>query len=144
MVPPINMIGWEGTTARATSLNSTSGGPFVSATDCLFCKVASGEIPATLVHEDERLVAFRDINPQAPLHILVIPREHIASLDAAADDHADLLGGMLLVARDLARSEGVAEDGYRTVLNVGADGGQTVHHIHMHLIGGRALAWPPG
>ena len=116
----------------------------MSATDCLFCKVASGEIPATLVHEDERLVAFRDISPQAPVHILVLPREHVASLDAAGDDQAGVLGDMLIVARDLARSEGIAEDGYRTVLNVGADGGQTVHHIHLHLIGGRALAWPPG
>jgi histidine triad (HIT) family protein len=144
VVPPFNMIGWEGTTARATSPNSIPGGRFVSATDCLFCKVASGEIPATLVHEDDRLVAFRDIGPQAPVHILVIPREHIASLEAAADDHEDLLGAMLLVARDLARAEGIAEDGYRTVLNVGADGGQTVLHIHLHLIGGRALDWPPG
>ena len=116
----------------------------MSVTDCLFCKVASGEIPATLVHEDERVVAFRDISPQAPVHILVIPREHVASLDDASDDQAGLLGDMLIVARDLARSEGIAEDGYRTVLNVGADGGQTVHHIHLHLIGGRALAWPPG
>jgi histidine triad (HIT) family protein len=116
----------------------------VSDAGCLFCKVASGEIPATIVHEDDHLVAFRDINPQAPIHILVIPREHIASLDAAGDQHADLLGRMLLVARDLARSEGIAEDGYRTVLNVGADGGQTVHHIHMHVLGGRALGWPPG
>ena len=116
----------------------------MSAPDCLFCKVASGEIPATLVHEDERLVAFRDISPQAPVHILVIPREHVASLEAVADDQADLVGGMLLVARDLARSEGVAEDGYRAVLNVGADGGQTIHHIHLHLIAGRALSWPPG
>lgn len=116
----------------------------MSQTDCLFCKVASGELPATLVHEDERLVAFRDISPQAPVHILVIPREHISSLDTAADDAADVLGSMLLVARDLARTEGIAEDGYRTVLNVGADGGQTVHHIHLHLVGGRALGWPPG
>ena len=112
--------------------------------DCLFCKVASGDIPATLVHEDDDLVAFRDISPQAPVHILVIPREHVASLDVAEEGHGGLLGRMLLTARDLARSEGIAEDGYRTVLNVGADGGQTVHHIHLHLLGGRALRWPPG
>lgn len=112
--------------------------------DCLFCKVAGGQIPATIVHEDDQLVAFRDIDPQAPIHILVIPREHVSSLDAAADDHADLLGRMLLTARDLARSEGIADDGYRTVLNVGADGGQTVPHVHLHLLGGRALRWPPG
>lgn len=112
--------------------------------DCLFCKVAEGQIPATIVHEDDQLVAFRDIDPQAPVHILVIPREHVSSLDAADDDHADLLGRMLLTARDLARSEGIADDGYRTVLNVGADGGQTVPHVHLHLLGGRALRWPPG
>ena len=112
--------------------------------DCLFCRIASGQIPATLVHQDEHLVAFRDINPQAPTHILVIPREHVASLDAAADHHRELLGRILLAARNLARSEGIAEDGYRTVLNIGADGGQTVHHLHLHLLGGRGLAWPPG
>lgn len=112
--------------------------------DCLFCKIANGDIPATLVHDGERIVAFRDINPQAPVHILLIPREHVASLDAAGDDHRDLLGELLLTARDLARSEGMAEDGYRTVLNIGADGGQTVHHLHLHLLGGRSLDWPPG
>ena len=116
----------------------------MSQADCLFCKVASGEIPATVVHQDEHLVAFRDINPQAPVHILVIPREHVASLDAAADAHGDLLGRILLAARDLARAEGLADDGYRAVLNVGADGGQTVNHLHLHLVGGRALGWPPG
>ena len=116
----------------------------MSSPDCLFCKVAAGEIPATVVHEDDRLVAFRDINPQAPVHLLVIPREHISSLDSTEEGHADVLGAMLLAARDLARAEGVAEDGYRTVLNVGADGGQTVHHIHLHVFGGRAMRWPPG
>jgi histidine triad (HIT) family protein len=116
----------------------------VSPSDCLFCKIARGDIPATLVHEDERVVAFRDIHPQAPVHILLIPREHVASLDAVDAGHEGLLGRLLLVARDLARSEGMAEDGYRTVLNVGADGGQTVHHLHVHLLGGRSLGWPPG
>ncbi|HSG08237.1 MAG TPA: histidine triad nucleotide-binding protein [Longimicrobiales bacterium] len=116
----------------------------MSSSDCLFCRIASAEIPANLVHEDERLVAFRDIGPQAPVHILIIPREHVASLDAAQDGHRDLLGAMLLTARDLARAEGIADGGYRTVLNVGADGGQSVHHIHLHLMGGRSLAWPPG
>lgn len=116
----------------------------MSPSDCLFCKIVGGDIPATLVHEDERIVAFRDIHPQAPVHILLIPREHVASLDAADPAHEALLGRLLLVARDLARSEGMAEDGYRTVLNVGADGGQTVHHLHVHLLGGRSLGWPPG
>jgi histidine triad (HIT) family protein len=116
----------------------------VSPSDCLFCKIAGGDIPATLVHQDDRIVAFRDIHPQAPTHILLIPRAHIASLDAAEAEHRALLGDLLLAARDLARSEGMAEDGYRTVLNVGADGGQTVHHLHVHLLGGRSLGWPPG
>jgi histidine triad (HIT) family protein len=116
----------------------------LSPSDCLFCKIAAGDIPAKIVHQDEHIVAFRDIHPQAPVHVLLIPREHIASLDAALPDHRALLGDLLLAARDLARSEGMAEDGYRTVLNVGADGGQTVHHLHVHLLGGRSLGWPPG
>jgi len=116
----------------------------VADTDCLFCKVAKGGIPATIVHEDDEVVAFRDIDPKAPVHILVIPRRHVPSLEAAADDDGALLGRLLLVARDLARSEGIAEDGFRTVLNVGADGGQTVHHLHLHVLGGRGLGWPPG
>jgi len=147
MIPPSNMIGREGyTEPRLPPLASHSRRrpSTVSSSDCLFCRIASGEIPATLVHEDERLVAFRDIGPQAPVHILIIPREHVASLDAAQDGHQDLLGAMLLTARDLARAEGIADGGYRTVLNVGADGGQSVHHIHLHLMGGRSLAWPPG
>lgn len=116
----------------------------MSPSDCLFCEIASGEISTTLVHEDDRVVAFRDLHPQAPVHILLIPREHVSSLDAAGEAHRDLLGELFLAARDVARAEGMAEDGYRTVLNVGADGGQTVHHLHVHLLGGRALGWPPG
>jgi histidine triad (HIT) family protein len=111
---------------------------------CIFCKIAAGSIPATPVHSGERLVAFRDIDPKAPVHILVIPREHVASLDAADESHRALLGEILLLARKLARDEGIAERGYRTVINTGADGGQSVHHLHLHLLGGRALAWPPG
>jgi histidine triad (HIT) family protein len=112
--------------------------------DCLFCKIATGALPATLVHDGERIVAFRDLHPQAPIHVLLIPREHVASLDAATDAHRDLLGELFLTARDIARAEGIAEDGYRAVLNIGADGGQTVHHLHLHLLGGRSLDWPPG
>ena len=112
--------------------------------DCLFCKIAAGEIPATLVHLDDKLVAFRDINPQAPVHILLIPREHLSSLDEARDDHRDLLGGLFLAARDVARKEGLVEGGYRTVVNVGEGAGQTVHHLHLHVLGGRPLGWPPG
>ncbi|MFQ5536761.1 MAG: histidine triad nucleotide-binding protein [Gemmatimonadota bacterium] len=116
----------------------------MSTSECLFCRIATGDIPAQVVRETEDFVAFRDINPQAPTHILVIPREHVTSLDGADDEHRDLLGALLLLARDVAREEGIAEDGYRTVLNVGADGGQTVHHLHLHLLGGRAMGWPPG
>jgi histidine triad (HIT) family protein len=116
----------------------------VSSSDCLFCRIASGEIPAAVVHQDEQLMAFRDISPQAPVHVLIIPRAHLASLDAADDDQRDLLGSLLLAARDVARAEGIAEGGYRTVMNVGDDGGQSVHHVHLHVLGGRALAWPPG
>ena len=110
--------------------------------DCLFCRVARGEIPAAIVAETPETVAFRDINPQAPVHVLVIPREHVASLDDARD--AALVGRLALVAADIARREGVAESGYRTVINTNADAGQSVAHIHLHLLGGRRLGWPPG
>lgn len=116
----------------------------MSDTDCLFCKVAAGGVPADFVHEGERLVAFRDIDPKAPLHVLVIPREHVTSLDAAEAEHRDLLGEALLLAAEIARAEGVASDGYRTVINTGGDGGQTVHHLHVHVLGGRSMRWPPG
>lgn len=116
----------------------------MSQSDCLFCKIATGQIAADLVHEGERLLAFRDINPQAPLHVLVIPREHVSSLDAADERVRDLLGEALLLVADIARQEGVAEEGYRTVVNTGDHGGQTVHHLHVHLLGGRHLGWPPG
>lgn len=116
----------------------------MSHSDCLFCKIAAGTIPADLVHEGERLLAFRDISPQAPLHVLVIPREHLASLDAAGDGNGDLLGDALLLAAEIARREGISEGGYRTVINTGDDGGQTVDHLHVHVLGGRPLGWPPG
>jgi histidine triad (HIT) family protein len=114
------------------------------ANDCLFCKIAAGDIPAKLVYQDADLVAFRDINPVAPTHILLIPRRHVASLaDTAAGDRA-LLGSLLWAASQLARDEGLAEDGYRVVTNTGANAGQSVPHLHFHLIGGRAMHWPPG
>jgi histidine triad (HIT) family protein len=116
----------------------------MSDSSCLFCKIVAGVIPADVVHADERAVAFRDINPQAPVHVIVVPREHIASLEAASERHADLLGALLVVARGIAREQGLAERGYRTVINTGADGGQTVHHLHVHVLGGRAMEWPPG
>lgn len=112
------------------------------AESCLFCRVARGEIPATLVAETDECVAFRDINPQAPLHVLVIPRAHVASLNEASD--AAQIGRLALLAAEIARREGYAETGYRTVINTGAAAGQTVHHVHLHLLAGRDLRWPPG
>ncbi len=116
----------------------------MSQTDCLFCKIAAGDIPADVVHRDDRVVAFRDINPQAPTHVLVIPTEHVASLDAAAPEHQELLGELLLAAQAVARTEGLSDAGYRVVTNVGPHGGQTVHHLHIHVLGGRPMGWPPG
>lgn len=111
-------------------------------TDCLFCKIAAGEIPATIVREDGEFVAFRDINPQAPTHVLVIPRRHLSSLNALDDE--GLGGRLLLMAKSVAEDDGLADPGYRVVLNTNADGGQTVDHLHAHVLGGRAMRWPPG
>ncbi len=110
---------------------------------CLFCRIAEGEIPAELVWNDDRCVAFRDIHPQAPVHLLIIPREHIASHAHAMAEHTALLGHMMSIIGDLARSQGLSR-GYRLVVNTGDDGGQTVNHLHVHLLGGRAMGWPPG
>ena len=112
------------------------------ADDCLFCRIARKEIPAKLVAEDEHSLAFRDINPQAPVHVLVIPKEHVPSLNEARD--AAMLGRLSLMAANIARAEGISADGYRTVLNTNSAAGQTVFHIHLHLLGGRAMHWPPG
>jgi histidine triad (HIT) family protein len=112
------------------------------ADDCLFCRIVRKEIPAKLVAEDDHCIAFRDINPQAPVHVLVIPREHVPSLDEARD--AEMLGRLSLMAAEIARKEGVAAGGYRTVMNTNAGAGQTVFHVHLHLLGGRSMHWPPG
>jgi histidine triad (HIT) family protein len=112
--------------------------------DCIFCKIVAGEIPAAKVYEDERALAFSDINPQAPTHALVIPRAHIASLNEAEESDAALLGHLLLVAARVAREAGHAEGGFRTVINTGPGAGQTVFHVHVHVLGGRRLTWPPG
>ena len=109
---------------------------------CLFCRIVRKEIPATIVLENEHVIAFRDIHPKAPTHVLVVPRTHVATLDAATD--ARMLGEMQLAAATIARAEGIVEGGYRTVVNCGADAGQTVLHVHLHLLGGRKLGWPPG
>lgn len=112
------------------------------ADECIFCRIASGEIPAAIVAQNAYAVAFRDLHPQAPVHVLVVPRRHIASLAEATD--AAEVGALSLLAADVARLEGIDTGGYRTVINVGADGGQTVFHLHLHLLGGRPLSWPPG
>jgi histidine triad (HIT) family protein len=112
--------------------------------DTIFGKIIRGEIPCDKVYEDELLLAFRDINPAAPTHILIIPKKAIPRVADAVDDDALLLGKLMLKAAEIARSEGIAEDGYRLVVNCNAHGGQTVYHLHMHLLGGRALGWPPG
>ena len=111
-------------------------------TPCLFCRIAAGELPVPLLAENAHAVAFRDINPQAPVHILVVPRRHVASLSDVTDGAE--LGSVGLLAAEVARLEGIASSGYRTVINTGEDAGQTVHHMHLHVLGGRSLAWPPG
>ena len=112
--------------------------------DCLFCRIAHGEIPATIVRSDSEVVAFRDSHPQAPTHILIIPRRHIPSVSELSAEDLELVGRLFLVAKELAVAEGIAEDGYRMLVNAGPDAGQTVFHIHLHLLGGRQMAWPPG
>lgn len=108
--------------------------------DCLFCKIVAGEIPSDILYRDDQVVAFRDINPQAPVHVLVIPREHIAYLSDVTEEQSGLLGRMMAVANRLAKSEGIAEKGYRIAVNCGDQGGQLVPHLHLHLLGGRQLS----
>ena len=112
--------------------------------DCLFCRIAAGEIPSAIVYEDAQLVAFRDITPQAPTHILLIPRRHISTLNDLTAEDDGLVGEMTRRAAAIAKDQGLAERGYRVLFNCNADAGQTVFHIHMHLLGGRRLGWPPG
>jgi histidine triad (HIT) family protein len=111
---------------------------------CIFCKIAAGQVPATKVHEDERCLAIRDLNPQAPVHVLVIPREHVATINDLTAAHEPMAGHLLRVGAKVARELGLAESGYRLVFNTNADAGQTVFHIHLHVLGGRAMGWPPG
>ena len=113
-------------------------------TDCIFCKIAAGEIPATKVYDDGEVLAFRDINPEAPVHLLVIPRRHIATLNDLTEADAALIGRLYLAAKQVAIELGVAENGYRTVINCNRNAGQIVFHVHMHLLAGRELGWPPG
>lgn len=112
--------------------------------DSLFTKIIKREIPATIEYEDEHVIAFRDISPQAPTHVLIVPAKEIATLNDVTEDDAELIGRMVLAAQHIARQKGIHESGYRLVMNCNEDGGQTVFHIHMHLLGGRPMAWPPG
>ncbi len=112
--------------------------------DCLFCKMVSGEILPDVVFEDDDVLAFRDVNPQAPLHVLIIPKIHISTVNDLTPEHAGLVGKMHLAARQIAADEGVAEPGYRMVMNCNPEAGQSVYHIHLHVLGGRPMNWPPG
>jgi histidine triad (HIT) family protein len=111
---------------------------------CLFCRMVNGEIPVDFVHQDDRSIVIRDINPQAPTHLLVIPKEHMESLDEASQQDEPLLGHLLRVGARMANAEGLGESGYRTVINTGAGAGQSVFHLHVHVLGGRRMNWPPG
>lgn len=113
-------------------------------TDCVFCRIVAGDIPARLVLETDTVLAFHDLSPQAPGHVLVIPRRHIATLDDASGSDQDVLGALMLAGAEVARRLGFADSGYRAVMNCNPDGGQSVYHLHLHILGGRRLSWPPG
>ncbi len=113
-------------------------------TDCLFCKMVAGDIQPDTVYEDDFVLAFRDINPVAPTHILIVPKKHLSSLNDTRGDDVNLLGKLLFTAKQIAEQEGIADSGFRTVINTNAAAGQTVFHIHVHVLGGRAMHWPPG
>jgi histidine triad (HIT) family protein len=116
----------------------------MSAESCTFCRIASGEAPAIIVRQGERIIAFRDAHPVAPVHILIVPVRHLASINEVIASDVELLGEMLVLARDVAAREGVDQTGYRIVVNTGREAGQTVHHLHMHFLAGRQMSWPPG
>jgi len=112
--------------------------------DCLFCKILDGEIPCDKVYENDHVIAFRDVNPQAPTHVLVIPRKHISTINDLTADDKNIVGEMMLAAQAIAKQEGIEDDGYRLVMNCNEGAGQTVFHIHLHILGGRIMGWPPG
>ncbi|HSJ06672.1 MAG TPA: histidine triad nucleotide-binding protein [Longimicrobiales bacterium] len=116
----------------------------MSETDCIFCRIAAGQIPADVVREDADTVAFRDLDPKAPVHVLIVPRRHIASVNDIEASNAGLMGALVVAASEVAAAEGVAERGYRLVMNTGTAAGQSVPHVHLHVLGGREFAWPPG
>jgi len=112
--------------------------------DCLFCQIASGDIDADIVLENDRLIAFRDINPQAPTHVLIIPRKHVATINDLSEDDVDNIGALFLAAAEVAKLDGIADDGYRVAMNCNEGAGQSVFHVHLHVLGGRRMDWPPG
>jgi len=116
----------------------------MTAQDCLFCRIVDGEIPADVIYQSESAIAFRDINPQAPTHVLIIPRRHVSTINDLDVGDQELVGSLVLAAKAIAQQEGLADDGYRVVMNCGEGAGQSVFHIHLHLLGGRLLNWPPG
>ena len=116
----------------------------MSQDNCIFCKIVAKDIPAQIIYENEHVLAFEDLNPQAPCHVLVIPKKHITSGNDMTIEDTECLGAMLLAGRKVAELKGIADKGYRFVMNTGQDGGQSVYHIHLHVLGGRALTWPPG
>jgi len=113
-------------------------------TDCIFCKMVAGEIKPDTIYEDANVLAFRDINPQAPLHVLIVPKEHISTINDLDESHAAVVGKLYLAAKQIAQQEGMAERGYRTVMNCNEEAGQSVFHLHLHVLAGRAMRWPPG
>ncbi len=116
----------------------------MNVSDCLFCKISNGEVPGDIVHENDLVLAFNDINPQAPHHVLIIPRKHISTINDISVNDRKVLGEMHLVAKQVAAERGISESGYRTVFNCNSDAGQVIYHIHLHLLGGRKMVWPPG
>ncbi len=116
----------------------------MSSENCLFCKIVAGDIPAEIIYESDSAIGFRDVNPQAPTHVLIIPREHIATINDLDAGHEMTVGNLYMAAKAIAADEGIADDGYRVVMNCNEAAGQTVFHIHLHLLGGRSFAWPPG
>lgn len=112
--------------------------------DCLFCQISDGKIPAKIIYQDEKAIAFNDISPQAPTHVLIVPREHIATINDLQKNHNELIGHLFQIAKNIAAEKGISEDGYRVVMNCNKHGGQAVYHIHLHLLGERQMAWPPG
>jgi histidine triad (HIT) family protein len=120
------------------------GGDYVEKEDCIFCKIIKKQIPCEMVYEDDKVIGFKDISPQAPVHAVIIPKEHFNDLNCLNEEQSELIGHIFMVAKEIAQTLGIAESGYRIVTNCGEQGGQTVQHIHFHLLGGRMLQWPPG